>query len=253
MSCHGKVAVVTGAGRGIGRAIALALARAGASVVVNDLAEGPDAARVAAEITALGGGVRGLAVAADVADRAAMERLFERCLAEFGRVDVAVANAGFTIRRPVLEYTEAEIRRVIDVVQLGTFHTFQLAARCMVARAAGGRLLAIGSIQGERPFAGTAPYGMSKAAVSHLVTTFARELAAHRITVNAINPGWIDTPGERALATEEDIAREASRLPWGRLGSPDEIAAAAAFLAGPGAEYVTGSTLRVDGGMTLVR
>jgi len=123
----------------------------------------------------------------------------------------------------------------------------------MVAQGAGGRLLAIGSIMGERPFAGSAPYGMSKAAVAHLVTTFARELAAHRITVNLISPGWIDTPGERALATEEDIAREASRLPWGRLGSPDEIAAAAAFLAGPGAEYVTGSTLRVDGGMTLVR
>jgi glucose 1-dehydrogenase len=246
-----RVAVVTGAARGIGRAIALRLAAEGASVVVNDLHQMDLAAETAAEITALGGGRRGIAVAADIADRAAMERLYDEAWAAFGRLDIAVANAAFTIRRPVLDYTADEFRHVLDVVQMGTFNTCQLAARRMVEQGRGGKIVVISSIQAEKPFANSAPYGMSKLAINHFVTTMAHELAGHRINVNAINPGWIDTPGERTLATEEQIAVESKKLPWGRMGKPEEIAAAAAFLASDEADYITGSVLRVDGGMLL--
>lgn len=246
-----RVAVVTGAARGIGRAIALRLAAEGASVVVNDLHHMEQATETAAEITALGGGRRGLAIAADISDRAAMERLFDEAWAAFGRLDIAVANAAFTIRRPVLDYTVEEFQRVLDVVQMGTFNTCQLAARRMVNQGRGGKIVVISSIQAEKPFSNSAPYGMAKSAINHFVTAMAHELALQRINVNSINPGWIDTPGERAFATEEQIAENAKKLPWGRMGKPEEIAAAAAFLVSHEADYITGSVLRVDGGMML--
>lgn len=252
MRFQDRVAIVTGAGRGIGRAIAVRLAREGASVVCNDLAP-ESAASTAAEITALGGGRRGVAIAADVADRAAMERLFDAAWREFGRLDVAVANAALSIRKPTVELEPDEVRRVIDVTQHGTFHTCQLAARRMLAQGRGGRIVVIGSIHAQRPFANAAPYNMAKAAIAHLAATMAVELAAARIAVNVIDPGWIDTPGERAFFTEAQIRDDGARLPWGRIGTPDDIAAAAAFLASAEADYVTGTVLRVDGGLALVR
>lgn len=246
-----KVAVVTGAGRGIGRGIALRLAREGASVVVNDFRNMALAEETAAAITALGDGRRGVAVEADVTDRAAMERMFARIDADFGRIDIAVVNAAFSIRKPVVDFPPEEFRRIIEVVQMGCFHTCQLAARRMVSAGRGGKIIAIGSIHAERPIPRSAPYNMAKAAVNHFVATLAGELAAHRINVNAINPGWIDTPGEHETFGSEFVATEGPKLPWGRIGTPDDIAAAAAFLASDEADYVTGTALRVDGGFML--
>lgn len=252
MRFQGQVAIVTGAARGIGRGIALRLAREGASVVVNDLPGAAEAEETAAEITALGGGRRGIAIAADVADHGAMERLFDAAWEEFGRLDVAVANAAASLRKPVVDCTEAEVRRVIDVTQLGTFHTCQLAARRMLAQGRGGRIVVIGSVHSQRPIPNAAAYNMSKAAIAHLAATMAAELAGDRIAVNVIDPGWVDTPGERRFFTEAQIKADGPRLPWGRIGTPDDIAAAAAFLASAEADYVTGAVLRVDGGFSLV-
>jgi glucose 1-dehydrogenase len=246
-----KVAVVTGAGRGIGRGIALRLAREGASVVVNDFRNMALAEETAAAITALGDGRRGVAVEADVVDRAAMERMFARIDADFGRIDIAVVNAAVSIRKPVVDFPPEEFQRVIDVVQMGCFHTCQLAARRMVEAGRGGKIIAIGSIHAERPIPRAAPYNMAKAAVNHFVATLAGELAAHRINVNAINPGWIDTPGEHETFGSEVVATEGPQLPWGRIGTPDDIAAAVAFLASDEADYITGAALRVDGGFVL--
>jgi glucose 1-dehydrogenase len=246
-----KVAVVTGAGRGIGRGIALRLAREGASVVVNDFRNMALAGETAAAITALGDGRRGVAVEADVVDRAAMERMFARIDADFGRIDIAVVNAAVSIRKPVVDFPPEEFQRVIDVVQMGCFHTCQLAARRMVSAGRGGKIIAIGSIHAEQPIPRSAPYNMAKAAVNHFVATLAGELAAHRINVNAINPGWIDTPGEHETFGSEVVATEGPQLPWGRIGTPDDIAGAVAFLASDEADYITGAALRVDGGFVL--
>lgn len=247
----GRVALVTGASRGIGRGIAEALAAAGADVVVNYRSHADEAAAVAATVEAHGG--RALVWQADVADRAAQARMFEAALAEFGRLDIAVANAAFSIREPVVEAKWENVLRTLEVTQFGVFHTCQFAAQQMVkqqpqGRRSAGKIIVISSIHQELGFANSAAYNMAKAAVNHLVRTMARELVANRINVNVINPGWIDTPGERVFATEEEIREGAKQMPWKRLGTIEDIGQAALYLASDAADYVTGSTLRVDGG-----
>jgi glucose 1-dehydrogenase len=247
----GKVALVTGAARGIGRGIALGLAEEGADVVANDLPapEGQGAQATAAEVTALGR--RALAVAGDVSDREQVAALFAAARATFGRVDVAVANAARSVRTPVVEARWEDVLRTIEVTQFGVFHTCQAAARLMLEQGGGGKIVIIASVLAEIPFPSSSAYNMAKAAVVHLGRTLATELAPHHINVNIVSPGYIDTPGERAFATEEQIARAARNLPWGRLGTPRDIARAVAYLASDDADYVTGSVLVVDGGYRL--
>jgi glucose 1-dehydrogenase len=245
----GKVALVTGAARGIGRGIALRLASEGADVVVNDYANLADAQAVAGQIGAMGR--RGLAIQADVADRAAVEQMFAQAIEQLGRIDIAVANAGMSIREPVVEAQWEHVRRTIEVSQFGVFHTCQLAAQQMVRQGQGGKIVIVSSVHAELGVPGSAAYNMAKAAINHLCRTMAAELAREHINVNAIEPGWIDTPGERRFASDEQIRSGGRRIPWGRLGTPDDIAAAAAFLASDDADYVTGAVLRVDGGYTL--
>jgi glucose 1-dehydrogenase len=147
------------------------------------------------------------------------------------------------------------IQRVSQVSQFGVFHTCQLAARQMVAQAEagqdGGKIVIISSILEEMPAAGSAAYNMAKAAINHLGRTMAIELARYRINVNMVNPGWIDTPGERRFSSEEQLRLGGKRIPWGRLGSPEDIGKAVVFLASDDADYITGATLRVDGGFLL--
>jgi glucose 1-dehydrogenase len=246
----GKVALVTGASRGIGRACALALAKEGADVVVNYRSHAEEAQEVQSLIEAMGR--KALIYQADVARREAMEAMFAAVVAHFGRIDVAVANAGMSIREPFLTAKWENVLNVLEVAQFGVFHTCQLAAQQMVRQEqigrSAGKIVVISSIFAELPAATSAAYNMAKAAVNHLVSTAAGELAPYHININVINPGWTDTPGERRYATEEEIREGGARLPWGRLATADEIAQAVLYLASDSADYVTGAMLRVDGG-----
>jgi glucose 1-dehydrogenase len=248
-----KVALVTGASRGIGRGIARCLAAEGADVVVNYRSHAAEAEAVVDAVTALG--QRAWACQADVSHRQAVAEMISQTVARFGHLDIAVANAAMSIREPVIEADWDHVERVLQVSQFGVFHTCQLAARQMVrqvdAGRPGGKIVIISSILEELPAPGSGAYNMAKAAINHLGRTMAAELACHRINVNMVNPGWIDTPGERRYASQEELAAAGARIPWGRLGTPEDVGQVVAFLVSDEADYVTGATLRVDGGMLL--
>ena len=255
---NGKVALVTGASRGIGRGIALSLAGAGADVAITYRSRSDEAAEVVRQIQALGR--RAASVQTDVADREAMQALFVGVAERFGHLDIAVANASYNIGhgevpRPVIETDWPDVRRRLEVSQYGVFHTCQLAAQQMVrqedAGRRGGKIIIIASVHSRMPVANYAGYNMAKAAVEHLGRTLAIELAPHHINVNAILPGWIDTPGSRDIVGDAYIEGGWRRVPWGRLGAPADLGQAAAFLAGPDSDYVTGASLLVDGGWVL--
>jgi glucose 1-dehydrogenase len=248
---RGKVALITGSSRGIGRACALEMARAGADVVVNYHAHGGEAEEVAARIRDLGRRV--VVMGGDVSDRVVVERLVVRTAAELGRLDVAVANAYYSKRQPFLELSLEAMRRTLDVTLWGAFHLAQAAARQMVKQGRGGSLLFISSVLAHIPMPTSLPYNTAKAGVNQMCATIARELASHRIRANVIEPGWTDTPGERQFASEEQIREGAKHLPWGRLATAEDIARAAVFLSSDAADYVTGAVLRVDGGYSLSR
>jgi glucose 1-dehydrogenase len=248
----GAVALVTGAARGIGRGCALELARAGADVAVIDVSHTSEALRVVAEVESLGR--RAGFWQADVSDRNAMQRVVSEVAGSLGRLDVAVANAGVSVRQPFLEITPEGLERTLAPTMYGVLWTLQAAGNQMLrqsplpGRESRGKLIAIASIHADHPFPRSGSYNMAKAGIVHLLRTAAAELASHKINVNVINPGWIDTPGERQHVTEEELAEAARHLPWQRLGRPEEIGRVAAFLAGPGADFMTGSVVRVDAG-----
>lgn len=251
----GKIALVTGAARGIGQGVALCLAEAGADVVVNDLPPTGafDASDTAATIEKMGR--RALVQYADVSDREQVAAMMAASIAHFGRLDIVVANAAMTVRELTIEAQWPNVLRTLEVSQFGVYHTCQMAAQQMVAQARqgrpGGKIVIIGSVLAEIPLRTSAPYNMAKAAINHLGRTLAAELAEYRINVNIINPGWIDTPGERQLASEAELEAGAKLIPWGRMGTPADIGRAAVFLASDDADYITGSTLKVDGGFTV--
>jgi glucose 1-dehydrogenase len=181
--------------------------------------------------------------------------MVEAAVARFGHLDIAVANAAVSSRAPVIEARWEDVLRTIEVSQFGVFHTCQAAAQQMVRQwergQPGGKIVIISSVLEELCFPESAPYTMSKAAINRLGQTMAAELAPYRINVNIINPGWIDTPGERRFYSEREIREGGKLIPWGRLGQPADIAKAVAFLVSDDADYITGATLRVDGGFVL--
>ncbi|RIK39792.1 MAG: NAD(P)-dependent oxidoreductase [Chloroflexi bacterium] len=249
----GKIALVTGASLGIGRGIARCLAEEGADLVVNYRSHRDEAESVAAEIEALGGSA--LLWQADVADRSAVAAMIAGAVEHFGKLDVAVANAAMSIREPVVEADWEHVQQTINVTQFGVFHTCQLAAQQMVQQPLSGRsrgkIVVISSIHAEIAPRTSGAYNMAKAAINHLARTMAAELAPMRINVNVVNPGWIDTPGERKFYSEAELAEAGKRIPWGRIGVPEDIGRAVTYLASDDADYVTGSVLRVDGGFVL--
>ncbi len=242
------VALVTGGARGIGRAIALGLAADGYDIVIADVLT-EEAHVTARDIEALGR--HALALRVDVADREQVEAMVQTSVERLGRLDVAVANAARSNRRNFIDLTWDEAWATLSVTLFGVWHTCQFAARQMVAQGEGGKIVIIGSVHAERPYRQSSAYNVAKSGVTALGATLAGELAPHRINVNVIHPGWTDTPGERVHFSEADIQAGGARIPWGRLARTEEIADMARFLCSDAADYITGSTFKVDGGFVL--
>ena len=246
----GQTAVVTGAGRGIGRGIAEQLAAAGASVTLLDLNRADVAeAAAACDRLAPAGAAAGFRVL-DVTDAVAVGRAIDEVVQSAGRLDIAVSNAAYSDRQMMLQADREGFERTINVTMWGAFHTVRAAAEAM-RQTGGGNLVVIGSPHAHMPMPGAMAYNMAKAAIDQMARTAAVELAGEGIRVNIIHPGWIDTPGERKFFTEETLRREAEKLPLGRLGRPQEIGRGVVFLCDPGSAYITGSTLTIDGGIQL--
>jgi glucose 1-dehydrogenase len=244
-----KKALVTGAARGIGRGCALELARAGADVAVNDRERSTELDGVVAELQALGR--QAVAVEGDAFERASCESIAGRAVASLGRIDILVSNPAFSRRGDFLEYDPTTFDRVLHGTLFGGFHIGQFVARHMVERGGGGKIVFISSVHARVPYARSVAYNAAKCGLNHMAFTIAAELAKHRINVNVIEPGWIDTPGEHETFGDDAIRQAAPTLPWGRLGTPEDIGKAAAFLCSSDADYITGTSLLVDGGFWL--
>ncbi|MHB0914022.1 MAG: SDR family oxidoreductase [Armatimonadota bacterium] len=245
---EGRAALVTGGNSGIGRATALALGRAGADVAVNYVARPEEALAVCREIRCMGR--RALPVEADISDPNQARAMVERTVAEFGRLDILVNNAGLQIEKPFLDLTLADWDKMLSVDLRGTFLVTLHAAREMAKRKFG-RIVNVTSVHQEIAKPRFAPYCAAKAGVGMLTKVLALELAPHRINVNAVAPGAIATPMNRdVLENPEKLARVRAQIPWGRLGTPEEVAALVVYLASDAADYVTGATFTIDGGLT---
>ena len=248
MTLEEKVAVVTGAGQGLGRAITLALARAGAKVAAADM-DPETAESVAAEAARAGG--EALAVRVDVADEGSVNALRDRVLGRWDRVDVLVNNAGLYPHSLVVDMSEEDWDRVLDVNVGGQF----LCARAFVPvmkRQGRGRIICTASAIGYKGAAGFAHYAGSKAAVLGFVRGLARELAPHAITVNSLAPGTANTAMPRQHRSEESLQERGAKVPLGRIAEPHDIANAVVFLAGDAASYVTGQSVLLTGGDLMV-
>lgn len=240
-----QVAVVTGASRGIGRAVALALAAEGAKVVVNYASSSGAADAVVAEVAAAGG--EALALQADVAQAEQVETLFKTVLDQWGRVDVLVNNAGITRDTLLMRMKNEEWQAVIDLNLTGVFFCTRAVSKTMLKQRSG-RIINITSVAGQMGNAGQANYSAAKAGVIGLTKTVARELASRGVTVNAVAPGFIETDMTSGLAAEPIL----KMIPLGRYGKPEEIAGMVRFLAAdPAATYITGQVFNVDGGMVM--
>ena len=249
INLQGKVALITGSSRGIGRGCAVEMARCGADIAINYHSHPQDAEKVAMEVQNLG--QRAVVFQADVSDRSAVENMIDGTIADLGRLDTVICNSYYSKREPFLELSIEAMQRTLDLTLLGSFHTAQHAARRLVDQGKGGHILFISSVLAFIPMASSMPYNTAKAGVNHMAATIAKELAPHRIRVNVIEPGWTDTPGERQYSTEEQIQQGALELPWGRLGSIEDLGKAAAFMSSDAADYITAANLRVDGGFWL--
>jgi glucose 1-dehydrogenase len=244
-----KVALVTGASSGIGKAIATRFAQEGAHVAVNYRPGGKaDEDSALAEVASFS--PASMAVAADVSKRADVEAMIAQIVGRYGRLDICVNNAGIEIKKPFLEVADDEWNKVIAVNLYGCFVVSQLAARQMVKQG-GGKLIFISSVHEDIPFPGYTAYCASKGGVRMMMRNLAMELAPHKINCNNIAPGAIATPINQSVLDDPTAMKNAvSEIPWGRFGRPEEVASVAVFLASDEAEYVTGSTYYVDGGLT---
>jgi 3-oxoacyl-[acyl-carrier protein] reductase len=245
----GKVAVVTGASRGIGRACAVALGAAGAKVIVNYTSNEPAAQEAVGRVEAAGG--KAVARRFDVADPASVDTAMKEIATAEGGVHILVNNAGIAINGLTIGAKDADWQKVLAVNLTGTFNCTRAALRSLMRAPGGGRIINITSITAESGSGGQAFYTAAKGGVISLTKTWAREYASRGLTVNAISPGWIDTDMTASELPPERRADLIKTIPLGRVGAPEDVAAAAVFLAGPGAAYITGQILRVNGGMYM--
>ncbi len=242
-----KVAVVTGASRGIGRAIALKLAREGCLVVLNYNGSVDAAGKVKEEIESAGGEAE--IYGCNVGDYQACEAFFKEMIGRLGRLDILVNNAGITKDGLLMAMSEEDFSQVVDVNLKGAFHCIRQAARQMLKQRSG-RIVNISSVVGLHGNAGQANYAASKAGILGLTKSAAKELGSRGITVNAVAPGFIETDMTAALS-EKVKAGAAAGIPLGHFGSPEDVAEAVAFLVSDAAAYITGQVLAVDGGMGM--
>lgn len=252
MKLRGKTALVTGGGRGIGRAIALGLAQEGAQVAVLDILA-DNAAAVAREIEATG--VKALALPADLTKRAQVDRAIADTLAQFGQIDILVNNAGWDRMEMFLDSEEETWDKIIAINFKGMLYVCKAALPSMVARGQG-KVISIASDAGRAGSTGEAVYAGTKGAIIAFSKTLAREMARHKITVNVVCPGLTETPllqgiREQSPKTEKVIEAVTRAIPLGRVGQPEDIAGAVVYLASPAADFVTGQTLSVSGGLTM--
>jgi len=250
MLLENKVAIITGARRGIGQGIAKALAQEKCNVVVSDIDQ-KDCEKVAKDLKQLG--VKALAVKCDVSDKSEVENLFKQTMKEFGKLDILVNNAGVFPFISFTEMKETDWDKVIDVNLKSVFLCSQEAVKIM---SSGGRIINISSIASFIGFEGLVHYCASKGAINSMIRALALELAPKKITVNAVAPGAIDTPGasqpdQPRTAAEETKKQTISMIPLSRMGQPEDIANTVVFLASEKASYITGQTIIVDGGWTL--
>jgi glucose 1-dehydrogenase len=246
---RGRVAVVTGASLGIGRATAIALGKAGASVVVNYRSSADKAQEVVQLIEEAGS--KAVAAAGDVADLAAVEALVGLAVRKFGKLDIAVSNAAYSDREVFYEADMAGFRRTVDVTMWGAFHLMRAATQQMIKQGQGGAIVLVSSPHAFIPAPRAMAYNMSKAAIEHAARTAAIEVAQFKIRINIVQPGWTDTPGELKFATRETLDTAGAKIPLGRLGTAEEMADGILFLCDPKHSYMTGAALLIDGGISL--
>jgi 3-oxoacyl-[acyl-carrier protein] reductase len=241
----GKIALVTGSSRGIGRSIVQRLCREGASVIINYVSNANSAEETAAEIKAANGSA--VALPADVAKPEEVQRLFDQSIKSYGRLDILVNNAGIRISKNVADIDEAEFDRLFAVNVKGTFFACQQAARRL---SDGGRIVNISSAVTRMMLPGYSIYAASKGAVDQITRVLAKELGSRHITVNAVAPGPVDTELFRDGKSDEQIQQMAQMAALGRIGEVQDIADAVAFLAGDDARWITGQIIHVNGGFT---
>ena len=246
----GKVAIVTGAGRGIGKAIAKALATANASVVINDV-DLNAATQASQEIESSGGKAR--PAKADVRIRSEINQMVQMAKRELGGINILVNNAGVIMRKPAEDLSEEEWDKVIDINLKGTFLCAQTFAKAMIQEGNGGKIINIGSIMGSVALPPRAAYCASKGGIIALTKDLAAEWAKYRITVNTISPGWTVTEMTQSYFSQEEVRKFLlDRIPLNRLGKPEDVANLAVFMASEYSDYITGQAISVDGGWTII-
>jgi glucose 1-dehydrogenase len=245
---EGKVAIVTGGNTGIGQAVVVALAAKGAKVVIDYVTNEQATEALEQKLAALGESAVG--VEADVSKLDDLQRMIDTAVSSFGRLDIMVNNAGIETRTSVLDTTEDQYDKVLAINLKSAFFGTQLAAKQMIAQGEGGRIINMTSVHEDWPMPGNTPYCLSKGGMRMLTRTAGVELAPHNICVVGVGPGAVDTPiNAQTVADPKALALLNSSIPLGRVAEPEEIASVVAFLAGPGAGYITATTIFADGGI----